>query len=154
MDPVTLIVTALALGAAAGLKDTATQIVKDSYAGLKAIIIGRWPSVAPSVKQLEDKPDSENRRGTVKEDLTDLDVERDAEIIQRAKAVVDAVEAHNPTAANSIGVDLGSVKGEFLRLVDIQATCGGIGVRAKDIDVKGGVEIKKIRAEGTDGPKG
>jgi len=37
MDPVTLIVTALAAGAAFGLKDTASAAVKDAYGGLKAL---------------------------------------------------------------------------------------------------------------------
>ena len=38
MDPVTLILTALAAGATASLKDTANQTVKDAYNGLKALI--------------------------------------------------------------------------------------------------------------------
>jgi hypothetical protein len=37
MDPVTLIVTALVAGAAAGLKDTASSAVKDAYNGLKGL---------------------------------------------------------------------------------------------------------------------
>jgi hypothetical protein len=36
MDPITLIVTALAAGAALGVTDTASAIVKDAYAGPKA----------------------------------------------------------------------------------------------------------------------
>jgi hypothetical protein len=32
VDPITLVVTAVALGASAGLKDAATQAVKDAYA--------------------------------------------------------------------------------------------------------------------------
>ena len=42
MDPGTLIVTALALGAAAGLKATAEQAVKDTYSGLKRLIIDHY----------------------------------------------------------------------------------------------------------------
>lgn len=38
MDPFTLIVTALAAGAVAAAKDTAGQVVKDTYQGLKALI--------------------------------------------------------------------------------------------------------------------
>lgn len=38
MDPVTLIVAALAAGAAAGVGDVATEAIKDAYAGLKASI--------------------------------------------------------------------------------------------------------------------
>ena len=48
MDPVSLIVTALATGAAAALKDTAGEAVKDAYSGLKSLLDaqarfdGRW----------------------------------------------------------------------------------------------------------------
>ena len=38
MDPITLIVTALAAGAALGVQDTASAMVKDAYAGLKALV--------------------------------------------------------------------------------------------------------------------
>jgi hypothetical protein len=41
MDPITLIVTALAAGAALGLKDTASSAVRDAYAGLNALVTTR-----------------------------------------------------------------------------------------------------------------
>jgi RIP homotypic interaction motif len=41
MDPVTLIVTALAAGAGLGLKDTASAAVTDAYASLKTLITRR-----------------------------------------------------------------------------------------------------------------
>jgi hypothetical protein len=41
MDPVTLIVTALAAGAALGLKDTASAAVMDAYRSLKRLVATR-----------------------------------------------------------------------------------------------------------------
>jgi hypothetical protein len=41
VDPVTLILTALVAGAALGVKDTASQAVKDAYGSLKALVRGR-----------------------------------------------------------------------------------------------------------------
>jgi hypothetical protein len=41
MDPITLIVTALSAGAAAGLSDLASAAVKDAYGSLKALVTGR-----------------------------------------------------------------------------------------------------------------
>ena len=38
MDPISIIVTALATGAAAGLKPTAAKVIQDAYAGIKALI--------------------------------------------------------------------------------------------------------------------
>jgi hypothetical protein len=49
MDPITLIVTALAAGAALGMRDTASSAVKDAYAGLKAL----------ARKRLGSRPDGE-----------------------------------------------------------------------------------------------
>ncbi|HUZ39247.1 MAG TPA: hypothetical protein VMV17_23235 [Streptosporangiaceae bacterium] len=42
MDPVTLIVTALAAGSASGLAETASAAVKDAYASLKALVTKRF----------------------------------------------------------------------------------------------------------------
>ena len=42
MDPVTLIVTALAAGAASALTDEASAAVKDAYARLKALVNKRF----------------------------------------------------------------------------------------------------------------
>ena len=42
MDPVTLILTALATGAGLGLKDTATSAVQDAYGSLKALARKRF----------------------------------------------------------------------------------------------------------------
>jgi hypothetical protein len=41
MDPITLIVTALAAGVTLGLKDTTSSVVRDAYAGLKALVAQR-----------------------------------------------------------------------------------------------------------------
>ncbi len=38
MDPITLILTALAAGAALGVKDTASAAVLDAYNGLEALV--------------------------------------------------------------------------------------------------------------------
>ena len=49
MDPITLIVTALATGAATGVTESASAAVKDAYARLRALVR----------KRLADRPDAE-----------------------------------------------------------------------------------------------
>lgn len=44
MDPVTLIVTALAAGAASALQDGASSAVKDAYARVTALVKNRFAS--------------------------------------------------------------------------------------------------------------
>jgi hypothetical protein len=61
MEPITAIVTALALGAAAALKPVAEQTIKDSYAAPKALITRKYAQV--HLDQLEANPSSKSRRG-------------------------------------------------------------------------------------------
>ena len=61
MDPLTSLVTALAAGAAAALKPTVEQAIKDSYTALKGLIQRKYTQV--NLDQLEANPASKNRRG-------------------------------------------------------------------------------------------
>ena len=65
MEPViTTIAAAVALGAAAGIKDTASKAVKDAYAGLKTLIQDRYKKnedVTDAVDYLVKKPEAEGR---------------------------------------------------------------------------------------------
>ena len=70
MEPITAIVTALSLGAAAVLKVTTDQLIKDGYTALKTLIKSKLPQASASVDQLEHAPDSKARRAVVEEDLT------------------------------------------------------------------------------------
>ena len=59
MDPISLILTALAAGAAAALKDTAGQAVKDAYSGLKALLkrkLGEEPIAQEVIERHEEAP--------------------------------------------------------------------------------------------------
>ena len=59
MDPVTLIVTALAAGAAAGVEDTASGMVKDAYTALKRLVrkrLGGGPEAELVVARHEEAP--------------------------------------------------------------------------------------------------
>jgi hypothetical protein len=59
MDPVTMIVAALAAGVGAGAKDTASQAVKDAYGGLKTMLAERFrgnQSAELVLQQHEDSP--------------------------------------------------------------------------------------------------
>jgi hypothetical protein len=62
MDPITLITTAIAIGAANGLTDTASQAIKDTYQTLKKVIsqeFGVESEVSKAVQLFEAGPASE-----------------------------------------------------------------------------------------------
>ncbi len=148
MDPISMIVTALATGAAAGLKPTAAKVIQDAYVGIKALIQRKVGET--SVALLEQNPASAARRSVVKEELERTDAGGDSELLTQAKAVLDAVRQHAPEAAGKIGVDLEEIKGASLRISDIIAA--GAGVKVRKAEIAGDIEIKGVRAGGGESP--
>jgi hypothetical protein len=142
MEPATIIVTALALGAATGLKSVSEKAVKDSYEAIKALIGSKYPKVG--IKQLEEKPDSKNRQGVVEEYIVDLGVDKDEEILQKAKTLLQAIEELPQEKLPAIGVNLEDIKAAALKIEDVIAT--GTGVNVKKGEFQGDIEIKNIRA--------
>jgi hypothetical protein len=153
MDPVTAsltaIASAIAAGAAASMKDTASAVVKDAYAGIKALIVRKYGSV--DLAAVEKKPDSEAKRESLEEDLADAGAEGDDELARLARALVEAVERNAPEAAAAVGVDLEKVKAGFLRVGSVDAE--GTGVKVRDAEFSGGIDIGSVRA-GRQGGRG
>lgn len=143
MDPISVIVAALAAGAAAGVKPTAEQAIKDAYAGLKGFIQRKWGQV--NVSQLEANPASEARRTVVKEDLAQAEAGTDRELLALADKVLEVVAQHAPEIAKSIGVRLEDIKsGGALRIRDVAAT--DVAVDVKKADIHGDIDISGVRA--------
>jgi hypothetical protein len=153
MDPITLIVTALALGAAAGLKDTAAQTIKDAYSGIKALILRRYGDVG--LDALEKKPESQIKRDSVAEDLTEAGAARDEELVLQAQALAQLVEQYAPNTAAKINVKLSDIKaiGNF-RVSDLSASGSGakIDVDAQRIEAGGDFEVTGLHSEGSREP--
>jgi hypothetical protein len=150
MDPVTLIVTALAAGAAAGLKPTAEQVVKDAYAGLKAFIRSKYPAL--SLEPLEKNPASEAKRASAAEDFADAGANEDNELLDRAQALLEVVQQHDRPAAEAIGVDLEEVEAEYLRIQKVRAA--GTGVKVRKGKFSRGIDLGEIEAgAGSEPPK-
>lgn len=145
MDPITIILTALVAGAAAGLKPTAEQVVKDAYEGIKALIKRKYARV--SVDNLEDDPASEARKSVVREDLQKANAGDDAELLLQAKAVLDAVREHAPKAAATVGVSIEELEAQSLHVRNIVVETGG-GLSLKKVKVVGGVMIEDVRTGG------
>lgn len=151
MEPVTIIATALALGAAAGLKPTAEQAVKDAYSALKAAISRKF--AGPSIIDLERAPDSKANHAALERALTQGGADKSEEVLREAKELLDAIETHAPEAAVTIGVDLEEIKAGWLEIEGVTST--GTGVRITDAQVEGGLTIKGVDAgvQGGDSPK-
>jgi hypothetical protein len=140
MEPISAVALSLALGAGAiAAREVVSAAVKDAYTALKDLIKNRYPKV--SIEQLEQAPESKNRRAVVEEDLTASSAGQDMELVTAARALIDLVQQHAPAAASVIGVDLKDIAAANLRLADIAASGTGVkmerGTFAGDIDIRG-----------------
>src|SRR3954454_9760425 len=93
MDPVTLIVAALAAGAGAGVRDTAAQAVKDAYAGLKALVLRRVKDTpAGEMAVVEHEKDPDTWSAPLAKTLTTTGADRDPELIASAQRLLELLD--------------------------------------------------------------
>jgi hypothetical protein len=142
MDPLTSLVTALAAGAAAALKPTVEQAVKDGYTVLKGLIQRKYAQV--DVNQLEANPSSKNRRGVVEEDLKAAGADTDAEVLQKAQELLEAIQRQAPQTAAAIGVGLKEIEGASLAIRRVIAT--GTGVKIEQGKFSSDIIIEDVQA--------
>ena len=118
MDPVSLILGALAAGAGAALKDTAGQAVKDAYAGLKSLIIKKWGNKTNETEAQtildSHAEDPEAGAPLVASRMRKLGLDQDVDILRLAEALQKLVDPagsaqgkYQVTISHSKGVQVG-----------------------------------------------
>ncbi len=141
MEPVTTIVTALALGAAAGSQSIAERAVKDGYEGLKAIIQRCYQTI--DIQPLEEKPKSKARQDVLIEDLTDVKADNNQEILEQVKILIERIQNLSEAEVPVIGVKLEDIKGLNLNIENIIAR-SGTGIDVKGAELKRDINIKGV----------
>lgn len=144
MDPLTLIVSSLAAGAVASAKSTVESIVKDSYEGIKAFIKKKFGSKV-TVEDMEKNPNSESKRGSLKEDLENSGAAHDQELLEMAKNLIEVVKQHAPDTKVT-GVNIEDVEAEFLKINKVEST--GTGVNVSKSKFTGGIDIGEVKSGG------
>jgi len=97
MDPITLILAALAAGAVAGVQATASEAIQDAYQSLKALVQHKFadkPEAELALAKHAEKP--EIWEAPLKDALTQTGADKDKEIIKAAQALMTLV---NPQQA-------------------------------------------------------
>jgi hypothetical protein len=144
MDPMTLLVSALVGGASEAVKATATAAVKDAYAALKGLLTRKLGGKKASLDSLEEKPESESRRTSVKEDLSETRAAADPEVMATAQQLVVAIQRDAPALGPALGIDFEKVSAGFLQVGKISSE--GTGARLRDANIAGGIVIGEIIA--------
>ena len=109
MEPfIVSLVGALAAGAVAAAKDTATQAVKDAYDGIRQYIKDRYARV--HLDDLEEEPHSKGQQLVIQEKLEKAGVENDPTLPKLVAELVEALKSQAPDAAKTVGVDLEGIR--------------------------------------------
>lgn len=114
MDPITLILSALAAGATAAVKDTAGAAVKDAYQGLKALLQRHFAGKSEAEMALgkyENKPDV--WKEPVKEALTQTGADKEEAIIKAAQVLMAAVDPQG-AARGKFNISIGAAQGTVI----------------------------------------
>jgi hypothetical protein len=142
MEPVSGIVTVLALVGGAMLKTVVSEPTKDAYARLKRYIAEKYNG--PAIESLEENPFSQARQLVVQEVLDETGLSHDPTASELAAALMELVIERDRQALEVVGVDIGKAKAVNIRLKDIVST--GSGVRIKDTEASGDIEITGVTA--------
>ena len=148
MEPVTLIATAIAIGASDGARETTKTAISDAYSALKRWISGRYGSVGADVEALEQEPEEELRRQLLAKKLGQAGAGDDGELLALAQALLAAVEDEEPGLPATIGVAIQrAAVGGDIEVVNV-AVDGGSGVVAQDVAAGGDLRIHGVAARG------
>jgi hypothetical protein len=141
VDVITVIVSALAAGATAGLKDTAKKVVTDGYNAFKSILIKKYPSVKVSL--LEEDPKATEYQNVVKKNLTDSKADKDLDLLEATEKLVELLERHSSLTLQTFGVDLKKVKAA--KEIVIKNYDSEHGIKAEEVEAER-IEIINERA--------
>jgi hypothetical protein len=148
VEPISLIVGALILGASDGLKETAKKAISDGYNALKRIISDRY-KLSGAVQSIEKDPSSEARREVLADDLTGVGAGEDSELVNLAKALLEAVKQNDESGAKTLGIDLSKVYAGDITIKGIKASGGSTGVKMDQVTATK-VHIEDVQATGQD----
>src|SRR5215469_16449898 len=93
MDPITLILTALVTGAAASIQATASEAVKDAYAGLKTLLqrkLAGNPEAELALTAHEKNPDI--WKAPLAQGLREKEADQDQDIIVAAQQLLQLAQ--------------------------------------------------------------
>jgi hypothetical protein len=125
VDPVSLIVGALAAGASAGLRDTATAAVQEAYRGLKTAVVARFASHQSAETILaQHETDPDTWAAPLDKALRETDAADDPTVVAAAEELLRLLDvAGDGVSAGDGGVAAG---GDVTVHADRGSVAGGV----------------------------
>lgn len=141
------VVDAFATGTVAAAKDGATEAVKNAWDSLRARLTGHYSDV--STTALEKLPSSELQRSALVESLVAAGADADDELITLAVKLAQVINADDPGAPETIGVDLSGIDAGEINIAGIRASAGSTAVRASNVKADS-MNIQDVATRGQD----
>ena len=155
MEPITLIIGALAAGATAAAKDTASQVVKDAYGGLKTLIQRRFaekkkPEGEIALTKYEEKPAV--WEAPLKDALVETETHKAEDVLKAVEALKQALE-QTAEGREAVSKYILNVQNSQVGVIGDNATVKG-GIHFGDVQTKFSVKADRIhnliQADGID----
>ncbi len=114
MEPLSMILTALAAGAVSAVQETAATAVKDAYQGLRALIEKKFADQPKGTELVEEyTTDPETWEKPLAKELEKVGADQDEKILQAAQQLLEMLQAapeggkYNVQVSDSQGVVVG-----------------------------------------------
>ncbi len=117
MVPVSVIVSAIALGAGKGLNSMVEAAIRDAYSGFKGLILrkfGKRDQTVKSIQEVEKNPESMEHKETLKAELTRVGADRDQEVLNKATELLKLLEDKAPGATGGLVGEIDADGGKVL----------------------------------------
>ena len=125
MEPISMIIGALVAGAVAASKDVAEQAIKDTYAGLRALLkrkFGESSKLARAVDDLDSDPQDKQYKESASHRIQEAEAHKDQEVVAQAKELLDLLKAKGEITEATYQV---TVQGSGAAAVGPGATAAG-----------------------------
>jgi hypothetical protein len=143
LDIASAVLTAIVAGATASAKDTASQAIKDAYAGLRRLLVDVYKLT--TVKSLDLDPKSSKARSEVIEEVSKSAVLSDKRILESLQSLTAALENESPARLADWDINLGNIVSARNVLIEKFEAEGSIDIG--DIEAKSGdVILRDLRA--------
>ncbi len=142
MDPYSSIVTALALGAAAGISSSAEQAIKDCYFSIKALVNRKFPHV--DLAPLELDPKSKSRRQMIMEELARANAFNDRELLEEVGKLLQVLLNYSNINQEVVGIKIEEVEALSLKIKDVLSS--GSGILIAKSKFSGDITLQGIKA--------
>lgn len=113
MDPVSVIVGALAAGALAGAQDAASSSIRDSYEHLKSLLRNRFGGrVAAETALDEHEQDPASWEPALRSELLRAGIDTDHQVVEHAQALLGMISPESSAGGDTFNVDNRGSRGQ------------------------------------------